>query len=58
VFDQSSHAYGWILSLTSSFVKKCCEEMAGDAKHAAQRRILKFIINNIAASPEMTQSET
>lgn len=29
-----------------------------DAKHAAQRRTLRFIINDIAASPEMTQSGT
>jgi len=35
-----------------------CEGIAGDAKDAAQRRTLKFIINNIAASPEMIQNRT
>jgi len=47
---------GWILNLISFFVKKCCEGIVEDAKHAAQRRTLRFIINDIAASPEMTQS--
>ena len=55
---QSSHACGWILNRMSSFVKQCCKGMAGDARHAAQRRALRFIVNNIAASPEMTQNGT
>jgi hypothetical protein len=38
--------------------QKCCEWIVEDAKHAAQRRTLRFIINDIAASPEMTQSGT
>ena len=49
---------GWILNRNSFLVKKCCEGIAGDAKHAAPRRALRFIIHNIAASLEMTQSET
>ena len=57
-FDQSSHACGWILNRTNSFIEKCCKGITGDAKHAAQRRALRFIINNIAASPAMTQSGT
>ena len=56
--SQSSHGCGWILNRTNSFVKKCCKEITGDAKYAAQRRALRFIINNIAASLEMTQSRT
>jgi hypothetical protein len=47
---------GWILNRTSFFIKKCCEGIVEDAKHAAQPRTLRLIINDIAASPEMTQS--
>jgi hypothetical protein len=31
--------------------------MAGDAKHAAQHRALRFIINNIAASPFLPEEQ-
>jgi hypothetical protein len=47
-----------MLNYTSSYVRKYCIGMAGNAKHAAQLRTLRFIINNIGASREMTQSAT
>ena len=43
---------------TRSSAKMFCEGTAGDAKDAAQRRTLKFIINNIAAGPGMIQNGT
>src|SRR5438128_1651772 len=42
----------------NSFATRCCAEMAGDAKHAARRQILRFITRNFAAGPATIPSRT
>jgi hypothetical protein len=56
-FDQSSHAYDWILKSTSNSVEKFCEGTDGNVSPAAAAKSYRFTTNNTAAGLEMTQSK-